>query len=136
MAKTWTEKLNAADEPVVKPAPIAIAGMKAGQMMLRPTARMIDRFIRAVPRGRRTTVATMRSELARRAGAEVACPIYTGFHIRTVAEAAWEAFAAGAPLSSITPFWRILDAASPTGKRLACGTRFIRDRRREEGLEP
>jgi hypothetical protein len=89
MPKSWTDKLNAPGEPVVKPAPTSIAGMRAGQIMLVPTARMVANFMSAIPRGASVDVQSMRRELARRHGAEVTCPIYTGSHLRTVAEAAW-----------------------------------------------
>lgn len=132
--KSWTEKLNAPAATVVKPAPMDFAGMKAGEIMLVPTPAMIDAFVRAVPFGRSSTTRVMRMVLAERHGAQVTCPIYTGYHVRTVAEAACEAHAAGAPLAEITPFWRILDPASPTAKRLACGVDFIRVRRRAESI--
>jgi hypothetical protein len=133
--RTWTEKLNAEAAVVVKPAPIDFAGMKAGEIMLVPTAGVIDAFVRELPRGRYTTIAAMRADLARRFGARVTCPIYTGFHVRTVAEAAFEAHSAGAPLTAITPFWRLIDERTATARRLACGLDFIRERRREEGLD-
>ena len=132
--KIWREKLDAPQAPVVKPAPIAIAGMKAGQIMVVPTPRIIDDFLRSLPGGTAMDVKTMRQELARQFGAEVTCPIYTGYHLRTVAEAAYEAFEQGAPLAGVTPFWRVVDTKTPTARRLACGLDFIRARRREEGL--
>jgi hypothetical protein len=110
--------------------------MKAGQIMLVPTARMIDRFIRRLPAGTSMDVQRMCALLAKRHGAQVTCPIYTGFHLRTVAEAAFEAYERGAPLSAITPFWRVIDSNTPTAPRLACGMAFLRRRRREEGLAP
>jgi hypothetical protein len=133
--KSWSEKLNQSGAPIVKPAPIDFAGMKAGEIMLVPTPRMIDAFIRDVPRGRQVSVVAMRRELAERHGAETTCPIYTGFHLRTVAEAACEALGAGETIETITPFWRLIDARAPTARRLASGSNFIRQRRREEGLE-
>ena len=51
MKKTWTDKLADPRPHVVKPAPIDISGMKAGQIMLVPTAKLVDEFIRAIPRG-------------------------------------------------------------------------------------
>lgn len=48
--KSWTEKLNDPKPPVVKPVPIDIAGMKAGEIMLVPSAQVVDAFIRAIPR--------------------------------------------------------------------------------------
>jgi hypothetical protein len=133
MGRPWTEKLNAPAEPVVKPAPISIAGMRAGQIMLVPTARMIADFMSAIPPGHSVDTKAMRRELAERHHAEVTCPIYTGYHLRTVAEAALEAYAAGVPVEAITPFWRVLDAASPTTGRLPNGPAFVATRRAAEG---
>ena len=36
--KTWAERLQGGKPHQIKPAPIDIAGMKAGQIMLVPTA--------------------------------------------------------------------------------------------------
>ena len=93
MAKSWTDRLNAPAELLVKPAPVSIAGMRAGQIMLVPTARMIADFMSAIPPGQTVDTKAMRRELAERHHAEVTCPIYTGYHLRTVAEAALEAHA-------------------------------------------
>ncbi|MBL8594874.1 MAG: hypothetical protein JNK01_19470 [Devosia sp.] len=132
MPKSWTERLNAPAEPVVKLAPISIAGMRAGQLMLVPTARMIADFMSAIPPGHAVGIRAMRQELAQRHQAEVTCPIYTGYHLRTVAEAALEAYAAGVPAEAITPFWRVLDETSPTTGRLPDGVAFIAARRAAE----
>lgn len=132
--KSWTERLRAPAEIVVKPAPKSIAGMKAGEAMLVPTPALVETFMRAIPRGSHVDVTTMRRRLAERHGAEVTCPIYTGYHLRTVAEAACEALAAGAAVAEVTPFWRVLDAATPTTGRIACGAAFVAARRAEEGL--
>jgi hypothetical protein len=135
--KSWTDRLNDPRPHEVKPAPINIAGMKAGEIMLVPTARIVDAFIRAIPAGRSIDVKTLRQKLARKYKAEVTCPITTGYHLRTVAEAAWEAHQGGAKLSEITPFWRVLDEATPTTSRLACGADFvIRQRRKEKVAAP
>jgi len=132
MGKSWTEKLNAPAEPVVKPAPLSIAGMRAGQIMLVPTARMIADFMAAVPSGEAVDALTMRRQLAERHQAEVTCPIYTGYHLRTVAEAALEAHTAGVPVEAITPFWRVLHEQSPTTGRLPNGVAFVAARRAAE----
>lgn len=132
--KSWTDRLNDPRPHEVKPAPINIAGMKAGEIMLVPTARIVDTFIRAIPSGQGMDVKTLRQKLARKYKAEVTCPITTGYHLRTVAEAAWEAHQGGAKLSEITPFWRVLDEATPTTSRLACGADFVTRQRRKEKL--
>jgi 6-O-methylguanine DNA methyltransferase, DNA binding domain len=133
--KTWTDKLNAPAEIAIKPAPVTIAGMRAGEIMLVPTAKLVDEFVRTIPKGCSTSVTDMRKALAEAHGAEVTCPIYTGYHIRTVAEAAHEMLTRGVPLSEITPFWRVLDAKAPTTKRLTFGAAFVTEQRTREGLE-
>jgi hypothetical protein len=132
--KTWAEKLDDPRPHVVKPAPIAIAGMRAGQMMLVPTARLVDAFIRRIPCGQSVDVKTLRARLAQAHGAEVCCPITTGFHVRIVAEAAWEMLASGTPIAALTPVWRVLDDASPTLAKLSFDPAFIRAQRSAEGL--
>ena len=132
--KSWIDKLDAAPLPQVKPALMDFAGMKKGEVMLIPSPRLIEAFIRAIPIGSFIDIRQLRRELARQNGAEVTCPITTGFHLRIVAEAAFEAHGRGEPLEAITPFWRVLDEASPTSKKLTFGLDFLRDRRREEGL--
>lgn len=104
--------------------------------MLVPTPRLIDAYTRALRPGEASDVKAMRKALAKAHGAEVTCPIYTGYHLRTVAEAAFAAHRSGEALEAITPFWRVIDARSPTAGRLACGREFIARRRREEGLAP
>jgi hypothetical protein len=76
----------------------------------------------------------LRTALAIENGAEVSCPVYMGYHLRTVAEAANEALQRGMPLEDITPFWRVLDANTPTTKRLTFGADFVAEQRRREGL--
>ncbi len=102
--------------------------------MLVPTAPMIDDFMRAIPPGKTVDIRAMRHQLAHRHNAEVTCPIYTGYHLRTVAEAALEALDAGLPVDSITPFWRVLDKDSPTTGRLRNGATFVRQRRDSERM--
>jgi hypothetical protein len=74
----------------------------------------------------------MRHQLAGAHAAEITCPVYTGYHLRTVSEAALEALAAGVPVEAITPFWRVLDETSPTTGRLPCTPGFISERRAAE----
>ena len=131
---TWTEKLNSPKRHEVKPAPINIAGMKAGRIMLVPTAKIVDDFIRTIPKGVSMDVKTLRAKLARKYRAEVTCPITTGYHLKTVAEAAFEAHQQGAKLREITPIWRVLDQSTPTTKRLSYDPAFIMDQRAREGL--
>ncbi len=132
--KSWTEKLDFGT-PQVKPAPTNIAGMKTGEIMLVPTARQVDDFIRNLPEGKHMDVKTLRHTMARQHGAEVTCPITTGFHLRTVAEAAYEAYQQTGDVNAITPFWRVLNAQTPTLSKLSFGTTFVTEQRLREGLK-
>ncbi|MEP6733689.1 MAG: hypothetical protein ABJE10_23790 [bacterium] len=132
--KSWSEKLESTAPHEIKRAPISIAGMRAGQLMLVPTPRMIDEYIRAIPKGHSVDVKRMRMELAEKFGTEVTCPIYCGFHLRTVAEAAFEAHQLGASLRDVTPFWRMLDERAPTTKKVSCGVAFIMKQRARERI--
>ncbi len=134
MAKSWTEKFATSKPHQVKPVPINIAGMTKGEIMLVPSPRIVADAIARIPPGQSMDVKTLREKLARTYKAQVTCPITTGFLLRIVAEAALEARAKGAKLTEITPFWRVLDAQTPTTAKLSCGVAGVMKLRRQEGL--
>jgi len=132
--KSWSDKLDQG-KAVVKPTPRTMSDVVEGQPMLVPTARQVDDFIRSIPKGIDMDVRALRTAMALEHGAEVTCPVYTGYHLRTVAEAAHEALERGAPVDNITPFWRVLNADTPTTGRLSFGRDFVVGQRRAEGLD-
>lgn len=134
MVKSWTDKLNAPEEAKIKPSPRTVGDVVEGQSMLVPTARQVDDFMRTIPAGNCMNVKEFRHAMAMENGAEATCPVYTGYHLRTVAEAAWDALERGVPIEQIAPFWRVLDEATPTTARLSFGAEFVRMRRKAEGL--
>ena len=133
---TWCQRLDRAEQSQVKPVQVAIAGMQVGQIMLVPTARQVDAFIRTIPCGQSMSTQALRAAMAAQHRAQVTCPITTGFHLRTVAEAAFERFEQGASMDEATPFWRVLDSSAPTSRKLSFGYEFVRRQRAAEGLEP
>lgn len=132
--KTWVEKLNIDKAPVVEKADKDFAGIKTGQMMLIPTPKIVDAYIRQIPKGRQTDILTLRKDLAAEYHAEVTCPLTTGIFIRIAAEAAYEEFEKGKPLNKITPFWRVISEKSPAAKKLTFGTKFLIEQRKNEGI--
>lgn len=131
--RDWAARLNANPEPVVQPMPKDRIGLKKGDLCLLPSARLVDDFIRAIPKGKAVTLVEMRDRLARRHKADGTCPVHLGYHLRTVAEAACEARDRGS--RAITPVWRVLDEDSPTLKKLSSeNAGWIVGRRRREGL--
>ncbi len=131
----WTQKLHANPEPQVRPMPKARIGLQKGDLCLLPSARLVDDFIRAIPKGKSVSLIDMRATLAQRHKAAGTCPVHLGYHLRTVAEAACEARDRGVPLRSITPVWRVLSADAPTLKKLSPrNAAWINERRGKEGL--
>jgi hypothetical protein len=133
--KTWTEKLNIDRKPVIEKADKDFAGIKAGQMMLIPTPKLVDAYIRQIPKGKQASAETIRKDLAAEYHAEVTCPLTTGIFIRIAAEAAYEEYEKGKPLSKITPFWRVIGEKSPAAKKLTFGTKFLTQQRKKEGID-
>jgi hypothetical protein len=131
---TWTDKLNASKPPVVKPAPLTFAGMRSGQIMLIPSPKMVDDFIRKIPKGKAVDMATMRTLLAKANRAEVSCPVTTGIFLRIVVEAANEAHTAGKPVSDITPVWRVVDPKAAVLKKVSFDPAWMMDQRVREGI--
>lgn len=132
--KTWAEKLNIDRRPVIEKVDKDFAGIKTGQMMLIPTPKIVDAYIRQIPKGVHVTSETIRKDLAAEYHAEVTCPLTTGIFIRIAAEAAYEEFEKGKPLNKITPFWRVISEKSPAAKKLTFGTKFLMEQRKKEGI--
>jgi hypothetical protein len=103
-------------------------------LMLVPNPQLIDAAIRAIPKGQHVAIADLRSQLAAQHKADVTCPITVGFHLRTVAEAAFEQVQQGKAWAEVTPFWRVIDAKSPTLKRLSFDPAVVLRMRQAEGL--
>ena len=133
--KTWAEKLNIERRPVIEKADKNFAGIKAGQMMLIPTPKIVDAYIRQIPEGTHVDTDTIRKDLAAEYHAEVTCPLTTGIFIRIAAEAAYEEYENGKPLTGITPFWRVINERSPAAKKLTFGTKLLKEQRMKEGID-
>ena len=133
--KTWHEKMNDARGPQIKKANKDFAGIRAGQLMLIPTPKLVDNYIKQIPKGRSVDAATIRKDLAMEHGAEVTCPLTTGIFLRIVAEAAFEDFQQGKPIDKITPFWRVIDEKSGTAKKLSFGTAFLHEQQKKEAIK-
>lgn len=136
MVKSWNDRLNTAGINGIKPSPRTVADVVEGQSMLVPTARQVDDFIRSLPKGVEMDVRALRTALAIEHGAEVTCPVTIGYHLRTVAEAANEDLERGMSLSDVAPFWRVIDAKTPTTRKLSFGAEFVAAQRKREGLKP
>lgn len=135
MAKSWTEKHDNHAHPAhVEILDKPFAGLPVGASIVVATPKEVTAYLRRIPKGQTRSVEALRSHLARKYKADAACPLTTGIFLRIAAEAALEKMAAGAPVGSAAPFWRVVDPGSPLAKKLSCGPSFIMARRRAEGV--
>jgi hypothetical protein len=130
--KTWKQKLESGQPPHVEVLEKPFGGAMPGARMVIVDPRTVDAFMRAQPPGTRLSVADMRTALAQEAGADLTCPLTSGIFARIAAEAALDDLALGAPLETITPFWRVIEPKSPLAKKLSCGAEFVAERREAE----
>jgi hypothetical protein len=132
--KSWVEKRDIDKSPEVKRTDKKFTDILPGERMLIATPKIVDNYIRHIPKGKEATLLQMRKDLAAAYLADKTCPVTSGIFLRIVAEAAYEEYKQGKPLPSITPFWRMIDISSPTAKKLSFGTDFLVSQRKKEGL--
>jgi len=104
---------------------------REGERMLIPRPLDVDAAMRAVRKGQVRTMGALRSELARAAGAESACPLCTGIFVRLAAEAAEEDRRAGR--ARLTPYWRIVRDDGSLNEKFPGGAKSQAARLRKEG---
>jgi alkylated DNA nucleotide flippase Atl1 len=105
--KSWREKL--ADDqglPRVEPINEKMARRFGTGTVVIPASREVDALMRAVPRGKLTTIRHIASALAEKHHASIGCPITTGIFAWIAAHAAGEEEAGGR--KRVTPYWRTL----------------------------
>ena len=132
--KTWADKMNVGREPVVEIAGKTFAGVEKGSKMLIATPKVVDAYIRNIPKGVHTSLMQMREDLAAEYNADTTCPLTSGIFLRIVAENAYDEYQQGKAISKITPFWRMIDKRSPTCKKLSFGYDFVKEQRAKENL--
>jgi hypothetical protein len=72
--------------------------------MLIPSPKVIEEYIKKIPRGSEVSIGRIRSDLAKKYKADKTCPITTGIFLRIVSELNYEKLSQGVPNSKITPF--------------------------------
>lgn len=133
--KTWVQKRDLDKQPEVKLADKDFADIRAGEKMLIATPRVVDAYIRQIPKGKFVPLATLRNDLAMEYHAHKTCPVTSGIFLRIVSEAAYEEYQNGKPLNKITPFWRAVSPQSPTAKKLSFGLVFLETQQQKESID-
>ena len=105
--KSWQEKLaDNKDFPKVCKIDSTKSKRWGTGTFVIPAPREVNELMHRVPKGKLTTIDELRKILARRHGANIACPITTGIFAWISAHAAAEAEAEGK--KDTTPYWRTL----------------------------
>lgn len=130
--RSWREKL--ADDkgfPRVEPIDGKMSRRWGEGTFVIVPPREVDALMRRVRKGRLTTIDQMRTRLAARHGATIACPITTGIFAWIAAHAADESERAGA--RRITPYWRTLKTGGELNPKYPGGIPALKSRLEAEG---
>lgn len=105
---TWHDKLEEfhPNHGKILPVPARMRSSVGAGTMVIPKPLDVEAAMRSVKRGRLMTQSQLRDRLAKKGGADYACPLTTGIFVRVVAEAAEEDARAGK--KRITPYWRTI----------------------------
>ncbi len=134
--KSWSNKVNDVTKiHQVKKLEKDFADMPANSIMLIATPKIINDYVRQIPKGESVSLQTMRKDLAIEYKAEYTCPVTSGIFLRIVSEAAHEQLEQGKPLAMVAPFWRVVDGKSALIKKLSFGAEFVLQQRQKEGLD-
>ncbi len=132
MRKSWKEKLNGAKPPHIAVLDKPFTGIPAGAKLFISSPRLVDDYMKAIPRGETRSIPSMRQEFAKQHKADATCPLTASIFVRIAAEAACEEMSEGKTPAEVTPFWRLVDPDSDMAKKLSCGVDFIRMMRESE----
>lgn len=134
MAKTAREHLNADKREKLVVLEKDFAGVKAGSTLFVATPRIVDDYIRGIPKGESRSIVRMRNELARSRNANATCPVSSAIFLRISAQAAIDDMDAGKSVAEVTPFWRVISSKDKVAKKLTIDAQWIDAQREVEGI--
>ncbi|MGV3618016.1 MAG: MGMT family protein [Fimbriimonas sp.] len=112
--KSAREKMENGKSPVVATMDEAKAARYKARTMLIPTPTQVRDAMRSIPAGTTVSARDLGAGIARKAGADIICPLCLGIFWRLTAEAADEELAEGA--ESVAPWWRVTKDGKPNPK--------------------
>lgn len=130
--KSWREKLaDSKDLPKVEHIKGKLSKRWGTGTVVIPAPKEVDAIMRRVRTGKLITIDEIRTKLAKKHGATIACPITTGIFAWIAAHAADEAEQAGE--SEVTPYWRTLKAGGELNPKYPGGIANLKARLEAEG---
>lgn len=129
--KSWREKMHNPNLPKLVDVPPNMQKRFGNGVMLIPSPREVEKFVRTVRKGRLATISQVREALARKYAADTTCPLVTGIFLHIAAEVAEEDAAAGK--AKVTPYWRVVRDDGSLNPKLPGGVERQAERLRDEG---
>lgn len=130
--KSWQEKLaNSKDLPRVIEINERMSKRWGTGTCVIPAPKEVDELMRAVPKGKLTTINEIRAALARRHCASIGCPITTGIFASIAARASEEAAVEGK--KNVTPYWRTLKSGGELNPKYPGGVEAQAAHLKDEG---
>jgi hypothetical protein len=130
--RSFREKLrDSKDLPRVAPIPRRLHASWGKGTFVIPAPLEVDALMRRVRKGKLTTINAMRTALAQRHCATIACPITTGIFAWLAANAADEDEQQGRV--RVTPYWRTLEEGGELNPKYPGGVAVQRARLEAEG---
>ncbi len=118
--KTWREKFDKRQAPIVKKLEKKFADINEGETMLISTPKEIQDFlINHTKPGESISIKDLRASLAKIHKADKTCPVTTGIFLRIISELAIEELKKGKDLHEVAPFWRVMEKDSVVSKKLS-----------------
>ena len=118
-------------KPKVKILKTEFADMVAGEKMAIGTPEMIASLVKRTPKGKEISLSDLRSKIAKKLNADVACPVTTSMYLKIAIEAEVKE---GKTRFSF-PFWRAVSVKSKIFKKLSLPVqKIIYWKRSNEGL--
>jgi alkylated DNA nucleotide flippase Atl1 len=132
LKKTWREKLaDSKDLPRVVEITENMSQRWGTGTVVIPAPMEVNEIMRAVPRGKLTTINQIRATLAKKHRATIGCPITTGIFAGIAARAAEEEAEEGK--KDITPYWRTLKVGGALNPKYPGGVEVQAKHLSEEG---
>jgi len=76
--KSWAEKMLTKKESKIKRIEFDFTDIPAGSIMFIATPKIIEDYIKQIPKGKTITIKTIRKDLAIANNADYTCPVNTG----------------------------------------------------------
>lgn len=133
--KTWRQKLEkeTPEYPKTVEIPLRMARTLGEGNMVILTPKIVDTYIKSIPKGSLATINSIRSHFAHQYRTATTCPITTGIFTWISAGAAEEDRAAGK--KNITPYWRVLKQGGKLNPKYPGGVKQQATYLQKEGFE-